>query len=82
MRQVYLEYCENQKFQILSREIAWSHNVAIFRKYKNNLQREFYIKSIIKFGWTYRILDNQIDNQTYEKYLLNRLNENFGCLKP
>jgi len=72
MRQFHLEYCDNQKLQTLSREIAWSHNVAIFRKCKDNLQREFYIKSVIKFGWTYRVLDNQIDNQTYEKYLLNQ----------
>ena len=76
MRQFYLEYYQNEKLQTLSREIGWSHNVAIFRKCKDDLQREFYIKSVIKFGWTYRVLDNQIDNQTYEKYLLNQTNFN------
>ena len=76
MRQFYLEYYQNEKLQTLSREIGWSHNVEIFRKCKDDLQREFYIKSVIKFGWTYRVLDNQIDNQTYEKYLLNQTNFN------
>ena len=29
---------------------------------------------VIKFGWTYRVLDNHIDNKSYEKYLLNQTN--------
>ena len=75
MRQFYLEYYENQKLQPLVGEIGWSHNVAIFRKSKDDLERKFYILSTKKFGWTYRLLDNQIDNQTYEKYLLNQTNK-------
>lgn len=74
MRYFYLEYHENEKLQTLSREIGWSHNVAIFQKAKDNLEREFYIKMVIKFGWTYRVLDNHIDNKSYEKFLLNQTN--------
>ena len=74
MRQFYLEYSQNEKLQTLSREIGWSHNVAIFQKAKDNLEREFYIKSVKKFGWSYRVLDNHIDNKSYEKYLLNQTN--------
>ena len=74
MRLFYLEYKENEKLQTLSREIGWSHNVIIFQKLKDGLQREFYIKSVVKFGWTYRVLDNHIDNKSYEKYLLNQTN--------
>ena len=29
---------------------------------------------VIKFGWTYRVLDNHIDNKSYEKFLLNQTN--------
>jgi len=50
MRQFYLEYYQNLKLQTLSREIGWL----------DNLQREFYIKSVIKFGWSYRVLANYI----------------------
>lgn len=76
MRQFYLEYHQNEKLQTLSREIAWSHNVVIFQKSKDNLEREFYIQMTKKFGWTYRVLDNQIDNNSYEKFLLNQTNFN------
>ena len=74
MRAFYLEYKENVKLQSLTREIGWTHNVTIFQKCKDDLQREFYIKSVIKFGWTYRLLSNHIDTQSYEKYLLNQTN--------
>jgi len=74
MRLFYLEYSQNEKLQTLSGEIGWSHNVAIFQKCKDNLEREFYIKSVVRFGWSYRVLDNHIDNRYYEKYLLNQTN--------
>ena len=74
MRQFYLEYSENEKLQTLSREIGWSHNVLIFQKSKDRLEREFYILMTKKLGWSYRVLDNQIDNKYYEKYLLNQTN--------
>jgi len=74
MRLFYSEYNENEKLQTLSREIAWSHNIVILQKSKDSLEREFYIKMVIKFGWTYRVLDNHIDNESYEKYLLNQTN--------
>lgn len=74
MRVFYLEYREVEKLQTLSREIGWSHNVAIFQKVKDTLAREFYISSVKKFGWSFRVLENQIANQSYEKYLLNQTN--------
>ena len=74
MRNFYIEYRESQKMQTLSAEVTWSHNVAIFQKCKDDLEREFYINMTIKFGWTYRLLDNQISNKSYEKYLLNQTN--------
>ena len=74
MRQFYLEYKDDEKLRTLSREIGWSHNVTIFQKCKENLERNFYIQSVKKFGWTYRVLDNNIDNKTYEKFLLNQTN--------
>jgi len=74
MRNFYIEYQDNSKLQTLSAQIGWSHNVAVFHKCKDELEKEFYIKMVIKFGWTYRVLDNHIENQSYEKYLLNQTN--------
>ncbi len=50
MRQFYLEYYKNDKLQPLVGEISWTKNVIIFQKCKDNLEREFYIKTTIKFG--------------------------------
>ena len=58
----------------MSREIAWSHNVAILHKTKDALEREFYIQMTKRYGWTYRVLINHIENQSYEKFLLNQTN--------
>ncbi len=56
MRQFYLEYKENQKLQLLVREISWTKNVVIFQKSKDELEREFYIGMTKKFGWTKNVL--------------------------
>jgi predicted nuclease of restriction endonuclease-like (RecB) superfamily len=41
---------------------------------KDNLEREFYIRSTKKFGWTKNVLIHQIENKSYEQYLLNQTN--------
>lgn len=74
MRQFYLEYSGNSKLQPLVGEISWTKNVIIFQKCKDVLEREFYIKTTIKFGMTKDVLINHIDNKSYEKYLLNQTN--------
>ena len=58
------------------REIAWAHNIAIMEKCKDPLEREFYIRMTKKFGWTKNVLIHQIENQSYEKTLLNKTNFN------
>lgn len=76
MRQFYLEYYENEKLQPLVGEISWTKNVVIFQKSKDVLEREFYIKSVIKFGWTKDLLINHLESKSYEKFLLNQTNFN------
>ncbi|WP_424100689.1 PDDEXK nuclease domain-containing protein [Moorena producens] len=74
MRNLYLTYSQNEKLQPMVAEIAWSHNLVIMQKCKNDLQREFYIRMTRKFGWKKNVLIHQIENQTYEKTLLNKTN--------
>lgn len=74
MRNFYLTYCDSEKLAPLVREISWSNNIVIMEKCKDDLQREFYIQMTKRYGWTKRILTNFIENQTYEKYLLNQTN--------
>ena len=74
MRVFYLTYSENAKLATLSREIGWSHNVAILERCGDDLEREFYLRMTRRMGWTRRVLVHQIENQTYEKTLLSQTN--------
>jgi predicted nuclease of restriction endonuclease-like (RecB) superfamily len=74
MRNFYLAYQASEILAPLVREIGWAHNLHIFEKCKDPLQREFYIRMTQKYGWTKNVLINHIENQTYEKYLLNQTN--------
>ena len=74
MREFYLTYHANEKLTPLVAEIGWTHNLVIMEKCKNDLEREFYLRMTRKFGWTKNVLIHQIENQTYEKTLLNQTN--------
>jgi len=74
MRDFYLTYQSQEFLPPLVAEIGWTHNIVILEKCKNDLEREFYIRMTRKFGWTKNVLIHQIDNQTYEKTLLNQTN--------
>lgn len=74
MREFYSTYIGNEKLQPLVAEIGWSHNLIIFQKCRDDLQREFYIRMTRKYGWTKTLLAHHIENRTYEKILLNQVN--------
>ena len=74
MRQFFLEYHEGTKLQLLVGEISWTKNLVIMARCKESLEREFYIRMTRKFGWTKNVLIHQIDNQSYQKYLLGQTN--------
>jgi len=44
MRVFYITYRENIKLQPMVAEISWTKNVIIMQRYKDDIQREFYIK--------------------------------------
>jgi predicted nuclease of restriction endonuclease-like (RecB) superfamily len=74
MRDFYLTYHLNTKLSPLVAEIGWSHNLVILERCKDDLEREFYLRMTRKFGWTKNVLIHKIENQTYEKTLLNQTN--------
>ena len=74
MRNFYIAYSNSENLAPLVREICWTKNVTIMEKCKDYLEREFYIKMTKKYGWTKSVLINNIENKTYEKYLLNQTN--------
>jgi len=76
MRKFYLNYANKPKLAPLVQEIAWAHNIVIMEKCKGDLPREFYLRMTRKFGWTKNVLVHQIENQSYEKTLINQSNFN------
>ena len=58
--------------QPLVREISWAKNLVIMGRCKDDLEREFYLPARARFGWTKAVLQHQVDNKTFEKYLLNQ----------
>jgi predicted nuclease of restriction endonuclease-like (RecB) superfamily len=72
MVQLYNEYHLDTNLQPLVGEISWTKNIVILSKCKNSQERQFYILSTKKFGWTKNVLIHQVENKTYEKYLLNQ----------
>lgn len=73
-RRFYLCYGTNEKLQPLVAEIAWTHNLIIIDKCKDDLEREFYIRMTRKFGWTKNVLAIKIETHTYENTLLSQTN--------
>lgn len=74
MVQFYNEYQSDTNLQPLAGEISWSKHIVIFSKCKDSQQRQFYILATKKFGWTKDVLVHQVENNTFEKYLLNQTN--------
>ena len=64
------------KISNLVGEISWTKHVVILNKCKDSLERKFFILATKKFGWSKNVLIHQIENKTYEKYLLNQTNFN------
>jgi predicted nuclease of restriction endonuclease-like (RecB) superfamily len=74
IKNFYQVYSTNEKLAPLVREIAWSHNIVIMEKCKDDLEREFYIKMTKKYGWSKSVLIHQVEGKSYERYLLNQTN--------
>lgn len=74
MRDFYCEYSKRPKLQPLVAEISWAKNLVILTSCEDDLEREFYLRATARFGWTKAVLQHQIDNKSYEKYLLNQTN--------
>lgn len=74
MRQWVEVYSASEILQPLVAEIGWSHHQQVLTKCAEEREREFYILMAAKFGWTKNVLIHQIENKTYEKYLLNQTN--------
>ena len=67
MKKFYLELSSNEKVQMASAQIPWSHNMAILDKVKDTDERLWYIEKCIENGWSVDVLEIQIDTKLYER---------------
>ena len=74
MREFYVAYHDLPKVQPLVAQIGWTQNLIVLTRCPDPLEREFYIRMTRKFGWSKNVLIHQIENQSYEKTLLNQTN--------
>jgi predicted nuclease of restriction endonuclease-like (RecB) superfamily len=74
MRSLYHEYSQSTILQPVVAEIAWTHNILILEKCKDEHRRFFYIEMTRRYSWSKTMLINAIDAKTYENTLINQQN--------
>ena len=67
IRQFYLAYKDLAILQQLVGEIPWGSNIVIFTKCKDNLQKEYYIKRAIEYGWNRNVLTHHIKTNLFQR---------------
>ena len=67
MVQFAKEYPEIEIIQQLVGQIPWGHNLILIQRLNNKEERLWYIKKIIKNGWSRNILSNWIDSDFYRR---------------
>jgi len=67
MRQFYENYKDNPKLSALTRDISWSHNLAIFSRCKTLVEKEFYLKLCKKEHYSFRELNRKISVSLFER---------------
>ena len=71
MKQFYETYKDaDEKLSPLVREISWSNNLLILTGCKTDEAKEFYMRLCIRYGYSKRELERQIDSMLYERTML------------
>ena len=67
MKKFYSEISSNEKVQMASAQIPWSHNLLILDKIKDIDERLWYMQKCVENGWSVGVLELQIDTNLYER---------------
>jgi len=67
MRAFAEAYPKEQFVQQVVAQIPWGHNVRILDYVKDPIQREWYIRQTVEYGWSRNILVHQIETRLYER---------------
>lgn len=78
MKKYYIECNKNEKVQMSSAQIPWSHNMLILDKIQDDTKRIWYMEQTAINGWSYDILAFQIKSELYERQVLGDKPNNFN----
>ena len=70
MKQFYETYKDDEFVSPLVRQISWTNNLLILSGTNSKEEREFYIKLCIKYNYSKRELQRQIESSYYQRYIL------------
>ncbi len=70
MRQFFETYRGLQVLATLSRELPWSHNLAILSRSKRDEEREFHLRVAARERWSFRELQRQLNGTLFERTVL------------
>lgn len=70
MKQFYETYKDNEIIAPLVRQLTWTNNTLILGATQTMQEKEFYIKMCIKYNYTKRELNRQINSGYFQRYML------------
>ena len=70
MRQFYEIYRNDEKVAPLVRQLPWSHHLIIMGQSKRPEEREFYLQTAIREGWSKRELERQVNGALFARVVL------------
>ena len=82
MKKYYTECTKNEKVQMSSAQIPWSHNMLILDKIKDDVKRIWYMEQTLINGWSYDVLAFQIKSELYERQNFGDKPNNFNKVLP
>lgn len=82
MRKFAEEYPDFEFVQEVLAQITWYHNIILMDKISDIKERKWYIKEIVKNGWSSNMLKMQINGKVYERQELAEKITNFDLTLP
>ena len=82
MRKFAEEYPDFEFVQEILAQITWYHNVILMDKINDFEERKWYIKEVVKNGWSSNMLKMQIDGRVYQRQALAEKITNFPLTLP
>lgn len=73
---------ESEFWRQLVAKIPWGHHIELLKKVKAPAARVYYLLATAQFGWSRRVLLNQIKAKAYERAVTEKKTHNFALALP